>query len=97
MAAPLSVSANPTTATTVADSCNCASCISCCNPLRGRRAKHVHPGDAPVIRRARVSSDVEIHTETTFKVHNASKPVLKDDGQWTIEIDGKKYSMSEIK
>jgi len=95
MAAPLSVSANPDTATTISDSCNCASCISCCVPFRGRNVEHVSP---EMVRQERTGSDVEIHhTETTLKVHGASQPVLQEDGQWVIEVDGKKYSMKELK
>lgn len=96
MSAPLSVSANP--ATSVSDSCNCASCcpVSCCMPIRGRRVRkaHVKP---PEVRQERAGSDVEIHTETTFKVHGASQPVLQPDGSWAITVDGKKYALNEIK
>ena len=95
MAAPLSVSANP--ATSVSDSCNCASCISCCMPsIRGRRVRkaHAHKPE-PITREVRTGSDVEVHTETTFKVHGASQPVLNPDGSWEIMIDGKKFTHSD--
>lgn len=97
MSAPLSVSANPNTNTTVSDSCNCASCISCCTPFRGRRVRKTHSEPTRPVREARSGSDVEIHTETTFKVHSASQPILNPDGSMYIELDGKKYSMTEMK
>lgn len=94
MTAPLSVNANP--ATTVSDSCNCASCcpVSCCMPIRGRRVRkaHAHRPEPAQVRQERAGSDVEIHTETTFKVHGASQPVLNPDGAWDIMIDGKKFT-----
>lgn len=96
MTAPLSVSANPNT--TVSDSCNCASCcpVSCCGPFRGRRVRKVH--HQPVeTREARAGSDLEIHTETTLKVHGASQPVLQPDGTWEVMIDGKKFTAKDIK
>lgn len=93
MTAPLSVSANPDTA--ISDSCNCASCcpIACCMPqLRGRRVRKAHAHrPEPQIRQDRAGSDVEVHTETTFKVHAASQPVLQPDGTYEVMIDGKKY------
>ncbi len=94
MTAPLSVNANPNT--TVSDSCNCASCcpVSCCMPLRGRRVRKAHAKPHPEVRQERAGSDVEIHTETTFKVHGASQPVLQPDGSWDIMIDGKKFTSS---
>ncbi len=96
MSAPLSVSANPNT--TVSDSCNCASCISCCGPFRGRRVRKVHHQQPePIqVRQDRSNSDVEIHTETTFKVHNTSQPILQPDGTWAMVIDGKKYALTEV-
>lgn len=97
MAAPLSVSANPDTS--VSDSCNCATCcpVSCCNPLRGRRVRKIQQKHLKPVRETRAGSDVEIHTETTLKVHGASQPVLNPDGSMHVEIDGKKYSIIEIK
>lgn len=96
MSAPLSVSANP--ATSVSDSCNCASCcpVSCCMPMRGRRVRkaHAHAHQQPQ-REVRSGSDVEVHTETTFKVHGASQPVLNPDGSWEVMIDGKKFTHSD--
>ena len=96
MTAPLSVSANPSTA--VSDSCNCASCcpVSCCMPIRGRRVRKAHAHrPEPITREVRTGSDVEVHTETTFKVHGASQPVLNPDGKWEVMIDGKKFMASD--
>lgn len=96
MTAPLSVSANPST--TVSDSCNCASCcpVSCCMPIRGRRVRKAHAHrPEPLTREVRTGSDVEVHTETTFKVHGASQPVLNPDGSWEVMIDGKKFTTSD--
>lgn len=94
MSAPLSVSANP--ATSVSDSCNCASCcpVSCCMPMRGRRVRKAHAHPQPT-REVRTGSDVEVHTETTFKVHGASQPVLQPDGSWEVMIDGKKFTHND--
>lgn len=91
MSAPLSVS--PNTDTTISDSCNCASCcpVSCCMPMRGRRVRKAHHKPEPT-REVRSGSDVEVHTETTFKVHGASQPVLNPDGSWEVMIDGKKFT-----
>lgn len=95
MSAPLSVTANPNT--TVSDSCNCASCcpVSCCMPLRGRRVRKAHVHQPPA--QDRPPSDIEIHSETTLKVHGASQPVLQPDGSWAIILDGKKYALNEVK
>lgn len=98
MTAPLSVSANPNT--TVSDSCNCASCcpVSCCMPIRGRRVRKAHAhAHQPQTRQERTPSDIEIHSETTFKVHAASQPVLQPDGSWEVMIDGKKFTNSGSK
>ena len=95
MSAPLSIS--PNTDTTISDSCNCASCISCCMPsLRGRRVRKAHAQrPEPITREVRTGSDVEVHTETTFKVHATSQPVLQPDGSWDVMIDGKKFTHSD--
>lgn len=34
---------------------------------------------------------------TDTKVITATQPVLQDNGSWVIEIDGKKYGLSELK
>jgi len=97
MTAPLSVSANPSTA--VSDSCNCASCcpVSCCMPVRGRRVRKANPHHQSHETRAdRAGSDIEIRSETTMKVHTAAQPTLQPDGSWEIEIDGKKYGLKSI-
>lgn len=95
MTAPLSVNANPNTS--VSDSCNCASCcpVSCCMPIRGRRVRKAHAKPHHEVRQERVPSDIEIHSETTFKVHAASQPTLNPDGTWEVMIDGKKFTASD--
>ena len=94
MSAPLSITANP--ATTVSDSCNCATCCptTCCAPsLRGRRVRKQHAKQIQQQNReTRAGSDIEMHYETTLKVHGASQPVLQPDGTYEIVIDGKKYT-----
>jgi len=60
-------------------------------PLRGRRVHRAHP--QPPTREVRSGSgDIEVHAETTLKVHNASQPTLNPDGTWEVMIDGKKYT-----
>ena len=62
-------------------------------PMRGRRVRRHHPQpQQPVVRQDRAGSDVEVHTETTFKVHASSQPVLQPDGKWEVMIDGKKFT-----
>lgn len=95
MSAPLSVSANPDT--TISDSCNCASCcpVSCCMPIRGRRVRKAHPTHKPPVREQRAGSDIEIHSETTLKVHGASQPILQPDGSYKVVIDGVEFTTSK--
>jgi hypothetical protein len=96
MSAPLSISANPDTS--VSDSCNCASCcpVSCCMPMRGRRVRKAHAHPPVQTREVRSGSgDIEVHAETTLKVHNASQPTLNPDGSWEVMIDGKKFTNND--
>ncbi len=67
------------------NSCNCNQCCprSCgCWPRRVVHKKPVHENPT-----------VDPHTIT--RTHTVSLPVLKETGEWEVEIDGKKHSLSE--
>lgn len=64
------------------DSCNCNECCprACCWPRRVVHRKPVHENPA-------------ISPSSITITHKVSMPVLKETGEWEVEIDGVKHNL----
>ena len=62
------------------DSCNCNQCCprSCCWP---RRVVHHKPK----------REDTKVSPQQFTRTHTVSMPILTNDGQWEVEIDGVRH------